>query len=575
MPETGRPVGGFVTHHSSFIIHHSKGFPVPRTAVGRAAADLPWLCPNTSGLVGLAERPAALPTLAAADPALLTFLARFALDPASNPGSFPPHRLLSAALPDVAARFLAYTPVGWLDPLAAVVIDLEAVSARAGTLARVVATATGRADPEAAGLAARLSPLGWYAVAATNLPAAISCLRDPDFPTDPVQCQRDHWGYDQHAIARRLAARWRFPGWLAAVVGGLDLPDTARAAGPFPDLTAVVALAVTQAQRDTIQLGLTPKADTGRLRDQLRFAGTFPPDAGPVAPEPVGLPADPHRVPLVGSLLRTAAEARRRSGAALALRLEQDVDDLHAQLARVSEVAGEELRGAKLAALAEFAAGAGHEINNPLAVISGHAQRLLRTERDDDRVESLRSVVRQTQRIAGILKELMQFARPARPESGRVVVADLFTAVRTDLEPAAAERGVRVEQVSVPADVTLDADPRQLRSAVGAVVRNGVEAAGADGWVRLTCETTATAVRLVVEDGGPGMTAEAVEHAFDPFFCGRSAGRGRGLGLPTAWQLTRQNSGDLRHEPADDGPTRFVFTFPQPAANPFSERRAA
>jgi two-component system, NtrC family, sensor kinase len=63
-----------------------------------------------------------------------------------------------------------------------------------------------------------------------------------------------------------------------------------------------------------------------------------------------------------------------------------------------------------------------------------------------------------------------------------------------------------------------------------------------------------------VEDGGPGLTAEAAEHAFDPFYCGRSAGRGRGLGLPTAWQFVRQNGGELRYAPAPDGPTRFVVS---------------
>ena len=73
-------------------------------------------------------------------------------------------------------------------------------------------------------------------------------------------------------------------------------------------------------------------------------------------------------------------------------------------------------------------------------------------------------------------------------------------------------------------------------------------------------EDAGSFVRFVVEDSGPGLTAEAAEHAFDPFFCGRQAGRGRGLGLPTAWRLARQNGGDVRHEPAPDGATRFVVT---------------
>jgi signal transduction histidine kinase len=180
--------------------------------------------------------------------------------------------------------------------------------------------------------------------------------------------------------------------------------------------------------------------------------------------------------------------------------------------------------------------------------------------------------VRQTQRIAGILREVMQFARPPKPTPGRVRVEDLFSAVVTDQEPLAAERSVRLD--ATDAAGTIDADAGQLRTALAAVVRNAIEAAGADGWVRLRAEASATGVRLVVEDGGPGLTAEAATHAFDPFYCGRPAGRGRGLGLPTAWRLARQNGGDLRHEPGA-GPTRFAFTFPAAREAAFPTREAA
>src|SRR5207248_3559382 len=134
-------------------------------------------------------------------------------------------------------------------------------------------------------------------------------------------------------------------------------------------------------------------------------------------------------VPLVYNLLRMAGHARRRNGAAVALRLESRIDELHRGLTELADEAGTRLRDAKLAGLAELAAGAGHEINNPLAVISTNAQRLLRTEADTDRGESLRAIVRQTQRISGILRDLMQFARPPRPEKQRVAVAELMTTV--------------------------------------------------------------------------------------------------------------------------------------------------
>jgi C4-dicarboxylate-specific signal transduction histidine kinase len=243
------------------------------------------------------------------------------------------------------------------------------------------------------------------------------------------------------------------------------------------------------------------------------------------------------------------------------VRLEDQIDELHQAVADLGDQVGERLRDAKLAGLAELAAGAAHEINNPLAIISGNAQRLARTEPYPDRAESLQAIVRQANRIAGLLRDLMQFARPPKPEARAFAVTELVQAVRDELSAFASERGVRVEVDALPVDLWVEGDPKQLCYALCAVVRNAIEAAHPEGWVRITCPTTAHDIpTIIVEDSGAGLTPEVAEHAFDPFFCGRTAGRGRGLGLPTAWRLARQNGGDLRYEGTEQGPTRFVLT---------------
>src|SRR5438067_2069115 len=89
----------------------SEEFPVPGTAVGRAA-DLPWLCPSTESLIGLAENSADLARLSAADPALLAFLLRFA--PAADPAAFSlaADRFRSPLLPETAIAYLDAVPNG-------------------------------------------------------------------------------------------------------------------------------------------------------------------------------------------------------------------------------------------------------------------------------------------------------------------------------------------------------------------------------------------------------------------------------------------------------------------------------
>ena len=542
-------------------------------AVGRAAADLPWLCPNTDSLLGLAENPAGLAGLAAADPALLAFLVRFASGPAT--ALFPPDRLHSPTLPETAAAYLASTTGSWLDPALPIAGELRQFAGVAAEVARRLAVETGRVDPDRAEVAARLAPLGWCAVAAVSPEAATACRDDREFTGNPSGVQARLWGLDHDAVARRLAHRWRFPAWLATLSGTLRLPFAAgRLLVEDADLLAVVKLAVGEAESRVRPFGLTGGDDRDELLVQLGVDGGSPEQERPCpsrsasdAPQERRWRSgsdtlDPRRVPLLPNLLRMAAESRRRNGAALVVRLEDRVDELHRSAAKLAELAGDRLRDARLAGLAELAAGAGHEINNPLAVISGNAQRLLRTEPDTDRGDALRSIVRQAHRISGILRDLMQFARPPRPEPLRTAVADVVSAVRDELVPLAEERGVRIELANLPAGLIVDSDPKQARHALAAVVRNGIEAVDRDGWVRIGCESRIGTVAIVVEDSGPGLSAEAEEHAFDPFYCGRSAGRGRGLGLATAWQYARQNGGELTHATPPDGPTRFVLTLP-------------
>ena len=553
---------------------------MPGKAVGRSAVDLPWFCPHTNSLVGLAEDPARLSRLAPADPGLFTFLCRFALAETSSPFTPPHERLVSSALPETAAAYLDATTLGWLDPESLRVQTVNAVAECSARIARSLAEQTQRAFPEAAETAARLAMLGWYAVLACDESAAAACLQDTDFDANPSATQESHWGLDHDAIARRLVGRWKLPTWLGSLVGCLNLPFEAAAhLGADVDLFAVVSLAVHAAQEQTTNLGLTHECEREKLLTHLGIAEESLVEYVLQAPVTYAsgssVDQNPHRVPLVANLLRAAGLARRRNGAALVVRLEERIDELHRSAASLAELAGNRLHDAKLVSLAEFAAGAGHEINNPLAVISGNAQRLLRTEQDDDRAESLRSVVRQAQRISGILRELMHFARPPKAELESVLVLNLANAVCNELMPLAEERGVRLELSNAAPDSRLYVDAKQLRSALTAVIRNGIEAATLGGWVRLECTRHEDSLHFAVEDSGPGLTRDVAAHAFDPFYSGRAAGRGRGLGLSTAWRLANQNGGEIHFEPTD-GPTRFVFTFPLAAPQAsIAERRSA
>jgi signal transduction histidine kinase len=289
----------------------------------------------------------------------------------------------------------------------------------------------------------------------------------------------------------------------------------------------------------------------------------------------------PARHALLPDLLRLALENRKQNDAAWIERLQQDLD--HLQEALVQQCGDEKgrLNNLKLSALAEFAAGAGHEINNPLAVISGQAQYVLKQmdwldvpaeeiENVGEYLEGLRGkitpslqkIIAQTQRVHGILTDLMQFARPSKPNLQSLSVRGLLSEVVQGLETLARERKVQLLVAGLEHDEMLHADPGQARVALRGLLRNAVEAAPPEGWARIRVEKKGKALELIVEDNGSGPCPTIREHLFDPFFSGRSAGRGRGMGLPIAWRLARQQGGDVRFDGVEDGVTRFVLSLP-------------
>lgn len=528
-----------------------------RTAVGRTAAALPWIAPNTDALLRLAETPAAL-ARSSADPALLALLLRAV--PFET--AFCETALAAPALADGVASLLKLEQQPWVPAECDVTGRVRALVARAAPLAARIA------NSERAAVLASLAPLGWCAVAAVDHEAADAALASPD-RTEEL------WGLDAGAIARRLAFRWKLPDWAATALGSFALPlPAAREVVSDVPLFAAVQLALHETERRGFGLNLTQFADRAALLELLGLNETALAEMWrEPAESEAEVASNPFAEKLLPNLLRMAAESRRKNGAALVARLEDRSDELHRALAKLDSAASESARASKLEALAELAAGAGHEINNPLAIISMNAQRLARTEPDPARGESLQAIIRQANRISGILRDLMQFARPndAKPQSASV--HELAHAVRTELAPVAAEKGVRLD-VGELSSAYVCCDAVQIRHALAALVRNALEAAGRDGWARVSCVEADDSIAFVVEDGGPGLSAEAREHAFDPFFSGRSAGRGRGLGLPTAWRYARQNGGDLRHEECA-GATRFVLTVPRAITLEFPDRQSA
>jgi signal transduction histidine kinase len=204
---------------------------------------------------------------------------------------------------------------------------------------------------------------------------------------------------------------------------------------------------------------------------------------------------------------------------------------------------------ARLEAIRELAYGAGHEINNPLANIAARAQALLYDEHEPERQRRLATIVDQAFRARDMIGGLMIFARPPKPNRIEVNLEELLRSVLASVEVAAEERGVRLV-LDIPSNQEhVFVDRGQIEDSLRGIVSNAIEAIHHGGTVSIEAVRSEHGSCLLnIRDNGIGMDRDTMARMFDPFFSGREAGRGIGLGLSKALRLIDGNGGSISIE---------------------------
>ena len=223
----------------------------------------------------------------------------------------------------------------------------------------------------------------------------------------------------------------------------------------------------------------------------------------------------------------------------------------------------------KLASLAEFAAAAGHEINNPLAVISGQAQLLLTGEPSETRRRSLLTIAHQAARINGMISDLMLFARPPEIHITDISFSQIVSEVAEKFQKRAKEQN-KTLNICLPNPLfAISADAVQMKLLISALIENALDATESEDTVHISVPVTFSesltsnvdsypprnyCLVLEIQDTGSGLSEIDLQHLFDPFYSGRSAGRGLGLGLSKCWRIVQNHDGQLLVEsPASGG----------------------
>ncbi len=220
---------------------------------------------------------------------------------------------------------------------------------------------------------------------------------------------------------------------------------------------------------------------------------------------------------------------------------------------------------ARLAATGRLAAQTAHEINNPLAGIRSSFQLIRRSLPDNHPDRDLFSQVEtEIDRIAGIVREMLDLHRPIPVTTTCVSLAETAAAVTSIATPHCAERGVRLqlEAKGTPSVQTLTAGA--IRQVLFNLINNALDASDPGGKITLQISGNPTTAQIVVIDQGHGIPQAVEDRVFDPFFSQKqgSASGGLGLGLAITKELVESAGGTICFISRPEKGTIFCVTLP-------------
>jgi signal transduction histidine kinase len=251
--------------------------------------------------------------------------------------------------------------------------------------------------------------------------------------------------------------------------------------------------------------------------------------------------------------------------------LRTKIAELQRATERLAEAQDRLIRSERLASVGRLSAGLAHEIGNPISALIGLQDLVLAgglsPEEERDFLLRMR---KETERIHRILRDLLQFARPAAerqtPDADQEP-GDVETAARDTAALVAPQRSLK--DVALHLELAPDLPPvalgnEALMQVILNLVMNAADAVGAGGNVRVRAEVVARGVRLSVEDDGPGVDPRVVGQLFEPFVTTKEVGKGTGLGLAVCRGLVEAAGGSIALDRAHQGGARFVVELPRP-----------
>jgi two-component system NtrC family sensor kinase len=259
--------------------------------------------------------------------------------------------------------------------------------------------------------------------------------------------------------------------------------------------------------------------------------------------------------------------------------LEDLVEERTAQLKRAQTSA---ILAEKMASMGRLAAIVAHEINNPLAGIRTYARLLMKKSgeimpgADPRYLEYLKTIESESTRCGDIVKSLLEYARPAKPQFYRCDLNMLIKECLKLIQHKLKMLNIELELDLNPEPIEINCDGQKIKQVLLALLLNASDAVQPGVGVisiRSRPLPDRREVHIVLQDNGVGMDEVTRAHIFEPFFTTKTkiqketmpsafASAGTGLGLAVAYEIIKAHKGEVSVSSEIGQGTEFMIVLP-------------
>ncbi len=215
----------------------------------------------------------------------------------------------------------------------------------------------------------------------------------------------------------------------------------------------------------------------------------------------------------------------------------------------------------KLAALGELSAGVAHGINNPLGIILGYTQLVLKEE--PQHKDDLKIIEKHVKNCQTVVSDLLAFSRKGSIKKANVDINMVIKDVVGFLSNHSNFRNVKIHlDLCTGSYLNIMGNEQEMGQVIMNMLINAGHAIDGKGNINISTSTEKELILITIEDDGKGIEKRDLAKIFDPFFTTKPVGQGTGLGLSVGYGIVRRHGGDIVVKSQPGKATIFIITLP-------------